>query len=154
MTTLSAASAPDYPTLIRTARSVCRRAGYPVNSDPEYDSAINLAVCLAVAKWKPGERSLSTTACFFALCKCEQASRTIARWRRQDRAGASRPQGRERGSALLPEPVVIPLLDRQVLEFVASYGRSRSARLLCMSTEALNRLIDDIFLRNPELLRG
>lgn len=159
---MTTAYAADAAHLIRVARKVCRRAGFPVDADPEYDSAINYAVCLAVAKYKPGKKSLCTTACDYAIHKCIQARKTIARWRRQDAAGASRPQALDRGRALLPDPfpIAIPLLDRQVLDFVAAQigtgcpnrGRSRAARLLQMTRPSLDRLLDDIFLRNPSLL--
>lgn len=134
---------------IRSAvRKVCRDCGYNADGEPEYESAMNLGIWDALKRWEPGRgRTLVNFACKLAVHRCSRAKAQLQAWQRQDRAGAG--PAEDRGSRLPPaDGPAMPLLDRQILEFVAAHGRGRAAKLLGMGKERLAKLLDDVFLRN------
>ena len=135
----------DPTQLFKVAIWVCRQAGYPVDGDPEYESAVNLAVLKAIQTFKPPNPKPTMYAAMLALRECAKAALLISEWHKQDEAGASR----ERGQAT---PIPLDLTDFELLSFVARHGRSRAAKLLTMPPAALRDRLDEVALRIGRLL--
>jgi len=125
------------------AAKTCFQKGYPVD-DVEYDSAINLAVCMALRDWKPkGGRSLQSLATLYALRNCRDVEAEHKRWRRQDEAGACR--GNE--VSYMREDLPVRLEDFDFLSFVAHHGRTQAAKLLGIHYYRLRDMLDEVALR-------
>ncbi len=138
---------PEVAPLFKVAAEACREAKFPV-SDIEYESAINYAVAKSIMGYHPSRGCKPTTyAAICALRQCQKTRRTLEEWRKQDQAGA------ERGKWSQPTPTPIPLLDYEILSFVAHHGRKRARLLLGLSKLKLNRLLDEVSLRFERLHR-
>lgn len=114
------------PRLISIALKVCKRRGFPVDSDPEYESAVNMAVWRAAEKYTEGGMPIENLATLYAIRACLEVGRLLKRWARDDAAGAGR------GLVGSPTPTPIPINDFEVLSFASAHGKTRAARLLGM----------------------
>lgn len=140
----------DPTQLFKVALWVCRHAGYPVDSDPEYESAVNYAVLKAIKYFRPmpdGSGNPLSYAAMLALQECNAVNEIMADWQRQDEAGAAR----ERGQAT---PIPLPLTDFELLSFVARHGRQRAARLLAIAPAQLRDRLDEVAFRIGRLLEA
>lgn len=126
--------------LTEMATAVCRRK-FQVR-DIEYQSAINLGIAKAILnQHRYQQRSLSSLACLFAIRECYRIRKTIEHWQRQDMAAV------DRGVHEKPIPTPVPLLDFELLSFVARHGRTRAARMLGINVPKINDLLHDVARR-------
>lgn len=88
-----------------------------------------------------GPLPLNALAVRLALDRIPAVKFRLYKWRRQDQAAA------ERGRMNPPTATPIPLLDSEVLAFVAAHGRVRAAKMLAMTTSKLRDLLDEIAYR-------
>lgn len=131
--------------LLIAATVVCRRKGYNVDADLEYQSAINWGVFKAVQTHSVG-RSIESYAILIALHECESVRRRLERDALCDQAGASR------GMGAPPVATPIPLTDFEILSFVAARGITQAARLLfggpkTTAWRKMRTILDEIALR-------
>lgn len=126
------ATESDAAALFRFACKVCQRKGFTVN-DPEYGSAINLAVWRGMETYKDdGPASLRTYCTVIAIRECFRLRRQLDKWKPV------------RESPLLSRPTrttPVSELDFETLSFAARHGRTRAAKLLGMQLPAFTRLL-------------
>lgn len=133
-----------FTSMFEKASRTCSRLGYDTN-DPEYASAVNLGVYMALCRFrKDGPRSRDSLCTLFAIRRCEKVRSMFSLWQRQDQAGACQRSERYYGSRV---PLPIPLTDFELLSFVAAHGRKRAARLLALRPQKLRDLLDEVVLR-------
>lgn len=124
----------------RCALRVCRRHGYNT-TDPEIASAVNSALYRAMLRFRPGRGRFVSMVIQYALHTCYYADKRLAHYRRNDDAGA------RRSIKGPPTPTPIPLADFELISFVAAVGRTKAAKLLCMSPMKLRNRLDEVALR-------
>ena len=124
----------------RYALKVCRQRGYNT-TDPEICSAINAALYRAMLRFDPRRGRFTPMVCRYALHACHQAEERLLYWHRNDDAGA------RRSIKGPPTPTPIPLADFELISFVAAVGRTKAAKLLCMTPSRLRARLDEVALR-------
>lgn len=131
----------DPRSLFLATRRFCKRRGIPVG-DPEYESAVNWAVFIAIRCHEPGrQRSLINWCIFCALRDCANLRDKLSAQRRRDLRAADR-------TGLPPVVPPVPRSDFEILSFVAAHRHiAKAARLLGMTTYKLKLLLCDIQLR-------
>lgn len=116
----------------------------PVRHDPEYSSAINFGVLMAVRTWHPdGGRTMLSLAVRLSIREIKKLERHLATWRRSARLT-------RRGTGAAPTPLPLPLSDRELLCFVARHGKTKAARLLGIDPKTLNNRLDEVANRVRE----
>lgn len=129
--------------MLNCARGACFRRGYPIN-DPEYGSAIGLAVWRAAQRWEPGKGCKPTTlAAVYGLQICHTLKRKLDRHSRR----SEELNERELRQRWQPVPTPIPLTDSELLGFTALHGITRAAKLLMMPNGQLRERLDETRLR-------
>lgn len=133
-----------YDKIFNACRKVCRQAGYPVDREVEYRSAINWAIYRAMRtnRWETTLLPIAP-AILYSLERCKNIEWMLRRWRKQDECGALR----------LKAPrthLAVPFEDFELLKFVACYGRHKSAILLRIGHNRLRSRLDEIALKVSE----
>lgn len=135
----------DLVALYRAAYTVCSK--YYNTTDPDYESAINHGVYLALKRHdpdRPKRRTLENLAVLYALQRCEKVESQHHQWWKQDQAGALRGKETSTMKEDLSDP---PLSDFEFLSFVAAHGRTKAAKLLGMRRTKVISILDEVVFR-------